>query len=196
MMISQNYANSLSYKVYIDYLALKKHFSTNYDYHKYHGKVKASMDAFRARKDLFFFYKLSQKPEWHEILIANLVKNPNAWIRDIVEDEDIYFEWVKKTEALTYNFKQELKQLDENYIENFKVVDGQHPRLITLYLQRKISLETLCILTQLSNAIPYWETEVNDKVVAGDIIKLIKNYRPFLSFDVKKFSEIVKDELF
>jgi len=196
---SPNYANDASFRTYIDYLALKKHFTTkNYDYHKYRGKVKASFDAFQSRNDVFFFHKLSKKDDPHRVLLANIVTNPKSWIRDITEEsgEETYVSWEKKIQSLTYLFKTELNLLNEDYKSNFVAVNGQHPRLITLYLQKKISLETIAILASISRVLEYWEKEVVDKIVAGDIITLIRKYYPFLQVDEKKFSQIVKERFF
>ena len=48
------------YEIYIKYLALQKHFSTDYDYFKFNGRVKASVDAYQKRNDMFAFEKLSK----------------------------------------------------------------------------------------------------------------------------------------
>lgn len=194
-----NYANEESFRVYIDYLALKRHFTTDsYDYKKYNGKVKASFDSFQTRNDAFFFYKLSRKNDWHNMILANILKNPNIWIREILEDkgEQIYAEWEGRIDALTYTFKDDLSRLKDNYADNFIPVQGQHPYVMTLYLQNKISLETFTILSNISNIYDRWSNELVDKVVARDIIRLSKKYYPFLEIDRKKFSEIVKEFFF
>ena len=41
----------------------------------------------------------------------------------------------------------------------------------------------------ISNIFPYWEKEIVDKIVARDIIRLIKKYKPFLEIDEKKFKD-------
>lgn len=190
-----NYANETSFKAYINYLALKKHFTTKtYDYHKYNGKVKASFDTFQTRNDVFFFYKLSQKQDYHHLLLANLIENPSLWIRDIIDDEgtERYLKWNGRISALTYTISQDLKTLDDSYKENFVVSNGQHPKLLSLLLQRKLSLETFAILTHLANIHEYWETNISDKIVAKDKILLAKKYLPFLDYDRKKISETVK----
>jgi len=199
MELSLNYANEASFRVYIDYLALKKHFSTKgYDYHKYRGKVKASFETFRARNDVFFFYKISKKDDPHRVLLANLVVNPKSWIREISEDsgEENYLAWEKRIQSLTYLFKSELSNLKDDYKSNFVVSNGQHPYIMSLYLQKKISLETIAILSHVSNVLDYWEKDLVDKFVAGDIITLLRKYYPFLKIDEKKFSQIVKERFF
>lgn len=198
-MTSLNYANEASFRVYVNYLALKKHFETDgYDYHKYNGKIRASFDKFQTRPDAFFFYKLSKKDDPLNILVANLIRNPKAWIREIVEErgEETYLEWQKKVESLSYVFKNDLKKLKDDYHANFVVKNGQHPYVMSLYLQKEISLETFTILARLSNVYALWENEIVDKFVASDIIRLSKKYYPFLAFDKEKFSKIVKQHFF
>lgn len=194
-----NYATDESFRVYVDYLALKRHFTTdNYDYQKYNGKVRASFDSFSTRNDVFFFYKLSKKKDWHNMILSNILKNPNIWIREILEEsgETTFAEWEGRIDALTYTFKDDLSRLKENYADNFIPVNGQHPYVISLYLQNKISIETFTILANISNVYQRWSNEIVDKIVAGDIIRLSKKYYPFLEIDRKKFSEIVKERFF
>lgn len=198
-MTSPNYANETSFRVYVDYLALKRHFTTdNYDYHKYNGKVKASFNSFKTRNDAFFFFKLSQKDDWHERLLSNLVEKPDSWIRSIIEEsgEEIYYNWVKRRDSLTYIFKNDLEKLKEDYVENFKVVEGQHPYFLTLYLNKSISFETFTVLLEVSNSYEYLDKNMVDKFVGFDIIKKSKKYYPFLNADRKKFSSIVKKYFF
>ena len=63
-------------------------------------------------------------------------------------------------------------------------------------MQKKISLETIAILAKISNIFPYWEKEIVDKIIARDIIRLLKKYKPFLEIDEKKFKDIVRDRFF
>jgi hypothetical protein len=194
-----NSSTKEGYKHYIDYLALKKHFETDdYDYHKYNGKIKASIEAFRSRPDSFFFQKLSRQTNPHERLLANIVENPKIWIRDIVDDQgnQVYLNWKKRIEAISYNFTQDLNKLNENYKSNFIVNKGQHPYLMTLFLKKEISLETASILFNISKVADYWCDEIIDKYIARDIIRLLKKYYPFLQIEQNKFIKIIKDRFF
>lgn len=196
--MNPNYATEAAFKTYIDYLALKRHFTTkSYDYQKYQGKVKASFEAFQTRNDAFFFYKLSLKPERHDLILANMISNPNVWIRDILEEtgEEVYMNWKKRIDGLTYHFQQDLKTLDDDYKSNFIVANGQHPKLLSLFLQRKLSIESFTIITNLSNTLDYWEANIVDKIVASDKIQLSRKYYPFLDIDRKKFSAIIKNHI-
>jgi len=197
--ISLNYANEKSFKLYVNYLALKKHFTTkSYNYHKYNGKVRATFEKFVTRPDVYFFHKLSQMEDPINIMLANMIIKPTSWIRDIVEEggEHNYTEWRKRIDSLSYIFKSDLNKLDDNYQANFSVIDGQHPHIMTLYLQKQITLETFTIITHIANIFPYWEKEIVDKIIARDIMQLSRKYRPFLEINEKKFKEHVRNRFF
>jgi hypothetical protein len=196
---SQSYANEESFQWYVKYLAMKKHFTTDgYDYHRYHGKIRASFDKFRTRNDAYFFEKLARKDNPEKLMLATMVVKPNAWIREIIEQEgeDRYVDWQRKIDSLSRTFKSDLQNLDDNFQANFAAVNGQHPYIMTMYMQRKISIETFTIIAHIANIFPYWEKEVVDKIVAYDIIRLIRKYRPFLEIDEKKFKDIVRERFF
>ena len=65
------------FDTYKTYLSLKNHFtSKTYDYHKYCGKSRASVQSFYKRKDRFWFEKLARQKDDKEIenfFIANFV---------------------------------------------------------------------------------------------------------------------------
>jgi len=191
-----NYINQASFDAYVTYLAIKRHFTTkSYDYYKYNGKVKANMDTFATRNDAFFFGKLAKKPDYVNLILSNVIEEPKIWVRDIVGDEgeQRYNAWKKKIDSLGYTFKNELGLLKDDYKSNFIVSDGQHPHLITLFLQKRISLETFTILAYAANIFSYWEQNVVDKFIAYDIIDLSKKYKPFLTYDGQRFNALVKD---
>ena len=191
--------NDAGYDAYIKYLALKKHFTTDqYDYFKYNGKVRASMDTFRTRNDAYFFTKLSSKENWVEILIANMVHDQTSWIREIIdtEGETRYLEWKKKIDSLTEVFKTDLKFLNEDWEENFVVPDGQHPLILRLYIEKKITLESFTILIHIANIFEYWDHKILDKIISCDRKRKEKKYKPFLAYDEKKFKTIVRNYFF
>lgn len=190
-----NYATKEAFDVYVRYLALKRHFTTDsYDFHKYHGKVKASFDSFQTRSDAYFFFKLSRTKHWNDLVLANVISNPNVWVRDLCEQpaEQVYIDWKKKTDGLTHHFSSELNKLKPVLEDNFAISNGNHPYLLTLLLRNQISIEFFTILTHITNVLPYWKTHLEYDVVAQDAIKTATKYFPFLTFDKKKFVTLVK----
>lgn len=194
--ISQTLVSDQSFNAYVKFLALKKHFTTdNYDYFKYNGKVRANYETFMSRNDAYSFAKLSKKDDPEGLILSNLLINKNIWVRDLLdtEGETRYINWKKKIESLSYIFKSELAHLNDEYKQNFISRDGQHPLLMTLLLQKKISLETFTILAFMANIFSYWSEKIVDKHVSFDIINKSKKYKPFLDYDEKRFKDIVRD---
>lgn len=197
--ISQTIASDKSFDAYVRFLAIKRHFTTdNYDYFKYNGKVRANINTFQSRNDAYSFAKLGKREDNQGLILANVLVKPDIWVRDLLDEEaeERYIVWKKKIEALGYNFKSDLGKLYEDYQQNFISYDGQHPYIMTKYLQREISLETLTIMAHSANIFSYWNEKVVDKIVAYDIIRLIKKYKPFLVYDDRRFKNIVREFFF
>ena len=190
------YSTQDAYNIYVYYLALKRHFTSNYDFFKYNGKIKANIQSFENRKDKFFFYKLSKKSEAKDLLLANMIVDPSMWIGDLLEDKahQNYVSWVKRLQALSYNFKRDLSLLNDNFDSNIVVDNGQHPHLLILYMQEKISPETLVILDDLTKCFIYWDKKIKEKIIFPSINTFVLNYKPFLQYDKDKMKKIVVDK--
>ena len=187
----QQFATEGAHKTCIDYLALKRHFTSNYDYQKYRGRVRLSLDSFKKRSDVQIFYVLSKNTDAHSVILSNIVKNPNTWVGKMVDSqgEAVYKQWKQRQQALSYNFDTELKRLDDNFKNNFIVSNGEYPPLLSLYFGGKVSIETLCILLDITGVLGYWKTQIQDKIIAGDALILFENYIPFIEYDRKKMEE-------
>lgn len=192
------YSNQDAYNLYIYYLAVKKHFTSEYDFFKYQGKVKASPIAFENRKDKYFFYKLSKRPEAKDYILANVIVNPDVWIGDLSGDntakaEAVYLEWQKVQQSGMYVFKQDINKLDGDFDSNLLSKDGQHPRLLRAYLSKQIRPETLIMINEVTNVFTYWDKKLVDKVIWPSIKKQCVKYRPFLSFDSARVKHTIVD---
>ena len=99
-------------------------------------------------------------------------------------------------DTLSRVFKSDLNLLDDNFQANFTSVNGGHPFIMTMYMQKKISLETFSIMAGIANIFPYWDKEVVDKIVARDIIRLSSKYKPFLTIDEKKYKDLIRARFF
>lgn len=187
-----------AFECYKEYLALKNHFSKqDYDYFKYNGKLKANPDSFNSRKDKIFFQKLAKHPDVHNFLVANLSKNEKAWIKELAYSEDAektYKEWLKKTQSLTYLIKNEIKELAPTFDVNFVVYkDTPHPYLLKMYLGGYVSLETMCVLLDLTKAKKHWDSKMEYDPVYQDVKLKIEKYTPFIKYDKEKVKNIVID---
>jgi len=191
------------YDAFALFHGLKLHFTTNYDYVKYHGKISIGKDAFMLRKDKFHFYKLSRKYKKDELFgfyIANLLHNPKCWAGDLVSDDadSEYKVWLKTQQSLTYLFEQDLStafDMVDNPEELLKVVDGQYPILYNLYLHDKVKKETVMILNNFMNFIPMWTKKIDDDIIFPEFVKSCEKYKPFFSYDEQKMKKILKDKI-
>ena len=186
------------FEVYCDYLSLKNHFNKkNYDYHKYNGKSTASKKSFDKRKDKIFFEKLSKHRDPHSVILANFITSDKVWIRDIAygdASEKIYEDWLKRSQSITYVINGDLSKLDENFDDNFKILDGQPPKIFKLYMAKKITLETICVLADVIKCMTYWDKKLSNDPV-WDLLSLkFKKYTPFIRYDKDKIKRLVVDK--
>lgn len=186
------------------YTALKLHFTSDYDFFKYNGKVKKRKGTYEDRSDRGHLFRLSRKYrpiEIQGVIIANLLKNPVAtWPGSLVSDEahQIYIEWLAQMQSLSYHFKSDIQKIkDAGYslADLFVVSDGDHPALLKLYLGKKISLETIVIILQIMQMQSYWDVLISERVIWPDVSRTIKKYSPFIQYDRKEFGNIMKNLL-
>jgi hypothetical protein len=194
------------FDAYKTYLALKQHFTSSYDYFKYNGKVKAKIESFLKRKDKFFFRKLQKKyskDELVEFFVSNFIINGDNWIGSLVsqESENNYATWRKNKESISYNYSNELSLLYDYCLSNdiscnqlVLVEDGNHPILLRLLLQNKISLETVIILDDILRFTRYWNAKLDD-IIWDEKKKLIQNYKSFVQYDFEKCKKLTKETL-
>ena len=185
------------YEVYIDYLALKRHFTTeSYDYHKYNGKVKAKKESFEKRKDKFFFEKISRHRDPHGLMLANFLKSDDIWVKNLTGDEasEQYNKWLGKLQSISRSVENELSVLDDDFDSNFKVLDGKHPNLLKLYLADKLSIETFIIVYDLVGCETYWNNKLKNDFIWDEVKKKIKKVRPFIVYDKTKIKNIIVEK--
>ncbi len=190
------YSTREAFDIYVYYLALKRHFTSSYDFFKYNGKVKANAHSFETRNDKFHFYRLSKMPEAKELILANMITNPKIWVGDLLDDKarDVYNDWKKRKESLGYVFRQDLSELNEDDPNSDILTNGDHPRLLKLYMRKQIHIETLIILDDMMKIFSYWDKNIKDTIVYPDINNTVKKYKPFLEYDKAKMKKIVLDK--
>lgn len=185
------------FEAYKKYLALKQHFTKlNYDYFKYNGKVNAKQNTFEVRKDKYMFYKLSKKKDVEGYLISNFIENEDIWIGDLLssDSEKTYLNWLKKQQSLTYIFENEINKLKDDLNENIVVKHGQYPHMLKMFFQKEISLETLVISNDILNFFNHWKNKIEDPVIWPNLYNKCLKYKSFLTYDRKKYADILKNK--
>lgn len=187
------------FDTYKTYLGLKNHFTKNvYDYHKYCGKSRCSIQSFYKRKDRFWFEKLSRQREDAEVVdffVANFVScnDPQSlWIGEMIREGEVrYTSWQKKVQSLSYLFKTESEELFDNRFDEVFDCSSGHPILLKRFLVGKVSLETLVIYDKIFSFVSRFDKKLKDPVWESVSMK-IKKYTPFLHIDVFHYKKILK----
>tara|TARA_R110002124_G_scaffold168247_1_gene335734 strand:+ start:80 stop:694 length:615 start_codon:yes stop_codon:yes gene_type:complete len=194
------------FDAYKTYLALKQHFTSDYDYFKYNGKVRAKSESFLKRNDKFFFRKLQKKyskDELVEFFVSNFIVGGNNWIGNLIskESEDNYANWRKSSESITYNFHNDLRWLSDYCSKNdisandlIVVNKNDHPILLKLFLQNKITTETVIILDSVLGFVRYWNAKIDD-IIWDEKKRLLNNYKSFVRYDIDKCKQLTKETL-
>ena len=194
-----------AYDTYVLFLSLKNHFTQEkYDYFKYKGKIKnISKNSFSMSKDRFLYQRICREYDESVILdffVANFIKG-KVWIRDFLEEEakDDYMSYMKRKQAITYNFDNELSRAlskVENVQSLFRNNGGQYPEIINLYLNNEISIETMAILNSFIGFSDRFDQKIGkDDVLWSKIRLLCLKVQNFLEYDRSKIKNILKDKI-
>jgi len=180
------------FDIYIKYLALKKHFTDKkYDYFKYSGKTRASIESFNKRKDRYFFEKTSRKlndKEVVEFFVSNFItaNDPSTiWIGELVNNgETNYKEWTKRQQSLTYLLKEQSEELfSNNKLEDVFNCSRGHPILLKKFMGGYLSIETLVIYDRIFQYGKNFDKNLLDPIWETVSLKITK-YNPFLNTDM------------
>ena len=180
---------------------MKNHFTKDkYDYHKYCGKSRATAQSFYKRKDRFWFEKLARNKkdkEVEEFFISNFITctDPSKlWIGEMIrEGEDRYTDWKKRTQSLSYIFKEEVENIfDSKDIDKVFVSKKGHPLILKSYLSGDTSIETMVILDKIFGFRQEFDKNIQDPVWETVSLRMRK-YSPFLHIDVFRYKKVLKN---
>ena len=191
----------MPFDAYRCYLSLKNHFTKDhYDYIKYRGKTRATVQAFYKRKDRFWFEKFARSKndkEVEEFFVSNFIYSTDpatVWIGEMIkEGEGRYSEWKKKVQSLTYIFKEETESVFENKkMDDMFDCSKGHPPILKSYLGGDISLESMVIYDRILGYGKNFDERLKDPVWET-VSRKIKKYSPFLNIDVSRYKKILKE---
>ena len=191
------------YDLYCTYQAIKLHFSSeSYNFFHYDGKTRVSIDAFQKRRDKFLFHRLARKyrdDEMVPFLVANFVHSDDNWTKSLLEEEaeETYRDWKRRTDSMTKIYTEDLVKIatKDNFNDLFKVEDGQHPKLLVLFMQKEVTMETMVILNNIFDFIRIWDKKISDDIIYPKISRKIRKYGSFLNVNVDKYKLLTKETL-
>ena len=190
------------FNAYKLYLAVKNHFTTNYDFFKYNGKVNAKEDSILKRRDKFFFAKLQRKynnDQLRDLFVSNFADGEDFWIGNVLTQkaESVYTEWKARQMKLSYILEQDLKFLLDYYDErnldfnSLFVMENGHPILLQCVLRNDIYVETMIIIDRVLNYSRRWNKVLDDPVWT-EFKKRMDKYSPFVLFEAEKGKKILR----
>ena len=185
------------FEAYEKYVALKLHFTSEYDYFRYNGKTSVTPKSFNERKDKFHFKRLAKKYDDSTIIeyfIANIIDN-KQWIGNM--DMATYSQWQAKIQSIEYVFSNDVEKLLTN-VSEFEIIlnsdKGNHPKLVKAYLGKKISLETLVIFEKLLQFRKTFNKEITDQIIWPKVNMLIEKYEPFVEANMSRCRKILLEK--
>ena len=190
----------MPFDAYKQYLSLKNHFTKEkYDYHKYCGKSRATVQSFYKRKDRFWFEKLARNKSDQEVIeffISNFITctDPSKlWIGEMIrEGEGRYVAWKKRNQSLSYIFKEEIESILANHdLDSIFARKDGHPIVLRKYLGGDISIETMVILDKILEYRQEFDKKLQDPVWETVSMRM-KKYSPFLHIEVSRYKKILK----
>jgi hypothetical protein len=190
------------YEAFGLYQAVKLHFTTDsYDFLKYGGKSRITVDVFENRKDKYHFYKLSRrltnKDDLIMFLVANFVNSDGIWVGDLLmeESETIYRQRQRVIQSLSYIFENDCRKIFEG-IDDPNIVlrseGGDYPKLLTMALRKEIEIETLCLLNKILHFMPLWSKRITDTIRWPEYRRKVEKYAAFIQADTVKYKLILK----
>ena len=191
----------MPFDAYRCYLSLKNHFTKDhYDYHKYRGKTRATVQAFYKRKDRFWFEKFARSKndkEVEEFFVSNFIYSTDPatmWIGEMIKEGDgRYTEWKKKVQSLSYIFKEETESIFEKQkVDDVFNCSKGHPPILKSYLGGSTSLESMVIYDIILGYGKDFDKRLNDPVWET-VSRKIKKYKPFLNINVPRYKKILKE---
>ena len=191
----------MPFDAYKQYLSLKNHFTKEkYDYHKYCGKSRATVQSFYKRKDRFWFEKLARNKDDKEVVeffISNFITctDPSKlWIGELIREGEVrYTSWKKRTQSMSYMFKGEIEELlSEKKLDDLFSSKSGHPIILKKYLGGDISIETMVILDRILEFRKNFDNDLQDPVWETVSMRM-KKYSPFLNIDVPRYKKILRE---
>ena len=104
----------------------------------------------------------------------------------------------RTTDSMTKVYVEDLQKLatKDNFNDLFKVEEGQFPKLLTLFMQNEVTIETMVILNNIFNFIRIWDKKISDDIIYPKVSRKIRKYGAFLNVNVDKYKTLTKETLF
>lgn len=183
-----------TFQAYKDFNAIRLHFTSKYDYFKYHGKTRVtwnSFEKFSGKKTLHNILRKHQSDFIEYVATCFAYDKDISWVGDLnsATAEENWLTHRKNMGSLTRIYTTEISDLfRDRSAKEVLMGDDNLPLIEKNRISGLTSMETCCILDQIFDYInknkcthPLWEDTIR-----------IKKYTPFLEINLQKFIDITK----
>lgn len=151
--------------------------------------------------------KYPDENEFVELCVANILANQKKiWISSLMtpEAKTKLLEYRRRQESLSYIFEKDVDFLiNFCYDEGLKLTDliliedvNTHPKLLKIYRQNRITLETMIILNDILMFSTYWNIKkLSDTIIWPNLDLRMRKFKPFMNYELEKFNEILKRKI-
>jgi hypothetical protein len=171
-------------------VSLRNHFrsGSRHSFHK-NPRTRCSPEKFASRPDAGAFggFRKIREDEVVEYLVANLSDRPDLWVPELFTHEcvDRHKRYRARIDSLTYSVDRELPRVDLP-----ELFSGSHPLVLREWMGGRTSLQTLCVLDQMTRFSDTWRTSPDPIVREG--WERISRLSPFVVFDPGKIEKILE----
>lgn len=183
------------FAVYQNYIALQRHFTSDYDWFKYQGKTNVSVKSYENRNDMLSFEKVAKiipEEDYVDFFVCHFLENPKEYIRNMSKTNlDSY---KNKISNLPQIFKTDLEFLkNEGMADCLKIVSSSEiPKIHTHTISGNINIESVVILDTLLPFIDKHQNEVKVPFLFPQHITKVTKYKPFLFRHVEPKQNVFK----
>jgi len=191
--------------IYSRYLAIRKHFESDYDCWKYNMKVsKNFLSGIEKKKEFYVcvgLYNRYKKIETIEkLLVLNIFKNNKCWMGSL--NHKLLNEFESFVQSSEYLFKEQTKDIfkDGKYNQRFNTSEKYpHSFVYEMYENGLLNTEILLILNMITGFLDLvYQKNPNDFIFEEEYQNL-KKYQKFLEnweiFDIMRYKKIIKEFL-
>jgi len=182
------------------YRAVKIHFTSDYNYNQYYGKLTfLNVDT---RNDRFHFHRLVRMIDGNDMLdffVANAIFRNTPWIGDLVDDTalDNFTAYKKYFESLSYFFRLDLDKLFETQYTDpndiFRSKGGQYPPIVQKALSGDISILTFAVIEDILSFCKVINKKISDDILWPKIYRTTIKVKSFFEYDKEKITEILRE---
>lgn len=186
-------------EVYRIYVAIKLHFTSDYDALKYNFRVSASDESFFRRRDRYFFEKIAKRyPARNDVIyffLAQFLAEVD-WVGDMANDDgyDRYLELVGRLSRVDYVFADDMRKLfrgASNFDDLFLGSENAYPKIVEMLSSQVISDESFCLANRTINFVP--KIHQQEPLIWPALKSKMLSYQPFVPFNRAKCMNVLTE---